>query len=121
MSEDYQAIPGDLIRLGFVPPGQEAMIQRAGVVEALSVILKQLAQGGGPKKVQERFIKQIKDEFGDIPREELREKMQAKFEELNRCISVPGRAETPVLLPRRARACCRAPPSAQSIAGAWLI
>jgi hypothetical protein len=30
--------------------------------------------------VQERFIKQIKDEFGDIPREELREKMQAKFE-----------------------------------------
>ena len=60
------------------------MIQRAGVVEALSVILKQLAQGGGPKKVQERFIKQIKDEFGDIPREELREKMQAKFEELNK-------------------------------------
>jgi len=84
MSEDYQAIPGDLIRLGFVPPGQEAMIQRAGVVEALSVILKQLAQGGGPKKVQERFIKQIQDEFGDIPREELRDKMKAKFEELNR-------------------------------------
>jgi len=84
MSEDYQAIPGDLIRLGFVPPGQEAMIQRAGVVEALASILKQLAQGGGPKKVQERFIKQIKDEFGDIPREELREKMVARFEELNR-------------------------------------
>jgi aarF domain-containing kinase len=84
MSEDYQAIPGDLIRLGFVPPGQEAMIQRAGVVEALASILKQLAQGGGPKKVQERFIKQIKDEFGDIPREELREKMKARFEELNK-------------------------------------
>jgi len=84
MSEDYEEIPKDLIRLGFVPPGQEAMIQRAGVVAALSSILKQLAQGGGPKKVQERFIKQIKEEFGDIPREELREKMKAKFEELNR-------------------------------------
>ncbi|EKX41853.1 hypothetical protein GUITHDRAFT_51468, partial [Guillardia theta CCMP2712] len=36
MSEDYKQIPRDLIKLGFVPAGKEALIQRAGVVEALS-------------------------------------------------------------------------------------
>ncbi|KAJ1476438.1 ABC1 family-domain-containing protein, partial [Baffinella frigidus] len=68
VSEDYEKIPGDLIRLGFVPKGQqEAAIQRAGTVAALSIILKQLAQGGGPKQVQKRIEDQVKAEFGDIP------------------------------------------------------
>eukprot|EP00290_Baffinella_frigidus_P005153 CAMPEP_0180133642 /NCGR_PEP_ID=MMETSP0986-20121125/9659_1 /TAXON_ID=697907 /ORGANISM="non described non described, Strain CCMP2293" /LENGTH=1057 /DNA_ID=CAMNT_0022073793 /DNA_START=37 /DNA_END=3210 /DNA_ORIENTATION=+ len=83
VSEDYEKIPGDLIRLGFVPKGQEAAIQRAGTVAALSIILKQLAQGGGPKQVQKRIEDQVKAEFGDIPREELREKIKARFTEMN--------------------------------------
>ena len=43
-TEDYEAIPYDLIRLGFVPPGKEDAFTRAGVVEVLSVMLRQLAQ-----------------------------------------------------------------------------
>jgi len=83
VSEDYEKVPGDLIRLGFVPKGQEHVIQRAGTVAALSIILKQLAQGGGPKQVQKRIEKSVREEFGDLPRDELREKIRARFNELN--------------------------------------
>lgn len=50
-TEDYAKIPYDLIKLGFVPEGKEDAFTRAGVVEVLTVMLKQLAQGGGPKQV----------------------------------------------------------------------
>eukprot|EP00286_Rhodomonas_abbreviata_P019417 CAMPEP_0181298536 /NCGR_PEP_ID=MMETSP1101-20121128/5836_1 /TAXON_ID=46948 /ORGANISM="Rhodomonas abbreviata, Strain Caron Lab Isolate" /LENGTH=964 /DNA_ID=CAMNT_0023403567 /DNA_START=29 /DNA_END=2920 /DNA_ORIENTATION=+ len=84
VSEDYAAIPGDLIKLGFVPPGKEAAIQQAGVVEALSIILKQLAEGGGPKKVQGRIEKAVREEFGDLPREELRIAVREKMQQMNK-------------------------------------
>ena len=56
---------------------------------AMASIPKKLALGGGSTKVQERFNKQIKDKFGDIPRQELREKMKARFKELNQQGGVP--------------------------------
>jgi len=51
VSEDYDAITGDLVALGFVPKGREAEIREAGVVSVLASVLKQLAGGGGAKKI----------------------------------------------------------------------
>jgi predicted unusual protein kinase regulating ubiquinone biosynthesis (AarF/ABC1/UbiB family) len=50
-SRDYPAIPGDLVRLGFVPEGQEEAIAQAGVAEVLGTLYAQLAGGGGAKKI----------------------------------------------------------------------
>lgn len=83
VSEDYAQIPQDLINLGFVPKGKEDIIMQAGIVEALSLILKQLAEGGGPKKAQARIEKAVRDEFGDLPREELRKAVREKMQRMN--------------------------------------
>eukprot|EP00854_Cymbomonas_tetramitiformis_P007229 gene7229-8611_t len=51
ISENYNAVPGDLGRLGFVPVGKEEAMQDAGVVKVLAEAFKRLAQGGGAKAV----------------------------------------------------------------------
>jgi hypothetical protein len=72
---------------------------------AMASIPKKLALGGGSKKVQERFNKQIKDKFGDIPRQELREKMKARFKELNQQGGVPDAHEEQRQQARKAAGC----------------
>jgi len=47
VSQDYASIPRDLVALGFVPEGKEALVEEAGVVRVLSTVLRQLASGGG--------------------------------------------------------------------------
>lgn len=83
LSEDYEALPADMIALGFVPKGKEHLIQQAGSVEAMAFVLKQLGQGGGPKKLQERMERLVREEFGDLPPAELRAQIQAKLLEMN--------------------------------------
>lgn len=50
-SRDYPPIPGDLVRLGFVPPDREEAIAKEGVAEILSGVYSQLAGGGGARKI----------------------------------------------------------------------
>lgn len=51
MSEDYSAIPTDLVSLGFIPAGKERVVEEAGVVTVLSSVLAQLSAGGGAAKI----------------------------------------------------------------------
>mmetsp|Transcript_29999 Transcript_29999/g.73864 ORF Transcript_29999/g.73864 Transcript_29999/m.73864 type:complete len:1055 (+) Transcript_29999:13-3177(+) len=82
-AENWQAVPYDLIKLGFVPEGREEEFTRAGVIEVLSILFKQLAEGGGPKQIKKRMEEQIKEEFGvDISGMELKEAMQTRFTEM---------------------------------------
>ena len=54
-TEDYDAIPQDFINLGFSPEGTPPeKLQNSGITEGLSFALRQLSQGGGPKKIAER-------------------------------------------------------------------
>ena len=46
-AEDYARIPGDLVRLGFVPAGSEAAALEAGVVSLLTRAYRERAAGGG--------------------------------------------------------------------------
>eukprot|EP00536_Pseudo-nitzschia_multiseries_P014157 jgi/Psemu1/213874/e_gw1.663.41.1 len=55
--EDYDAIPQDFINLGFSPPDVTAeRLQASGITEGLSFTFRQLAAGGGPRKIQERGV-----------------------------------------------------------------
>jgi hypothetical protein len=47
------------------------------------VMLRQLAMGGGPKQVQARLEKELKEEFGDLPREELRKVIRERMQKMN--------------------------------------
>lgn len=50
-SRDYEKVPSDLVKLGFVPPGKEALIQESGVVSVLAEVYMEFARGGGANKI----------------------------------------------------------------------
>lgn len=65
-SEDYDAIPQDFISLGFSPENVSLeRLQSSGITEGLSFAFRQLSQGGGPKKIQERVKEEFKERYGD--------------------------------------------------------
>jgi len=81
--EDYDAIPQDFINLGFSPPDVTAeRLQASGITEGLSFTFRQLAAGGGPKKIQERVKAEFQDRYGsDLSDEELRKAAQSEMQE----------------------------------------
>lgn len=50
-SKDYEKVPSDLVKLGFVPPGKEALIQSSGVVPVIAEVYGEFAKGGGATKI----------------------------------------------------------------------
>eukprot|EP00535_Pseudo-nitzschia_heimii_P007929 CAMPEP_0197176312 /NCGR_PEP_ID=MMETSP1423-20130617/2285_1 /TAXON_ID=476441 /ORGANISM="Pseudo-nitzschia heimii, Strain UNC1101" /LENGTH=1018 /DNA_ID=CAMNT_0042625679 /DNA_START=233 /DNA_END=3289 /DNA_ORIENTATION=+ len=81
--EDYDAIPQDFINLGFSPPDVTAeRLQASGITEGLSFTFRQLAAGGGPKKIQERVKAEFQDRYGsDLSDTELRDAARAEMQE----------------------------------------
>jgi predicted unusual protein kinase regulating ubiquinone biosynthesis (AarF/ABC1/UbiB family) len=64
-TEDYDAIPQDFINLGFSPPDVTAeRLKSSGITEGLSFAFRQLAGGGGPKKIQERVKAEFQERYG---------------------------------------------------------
>jgi aarF domain-containing kinase len=51
VNNDFEAVAGDLVALGFVPPGMDDAESIASVVEPLSKVLGQLVKGGGAAKL----------------------------------------------------------------------
>lgn len=47
VSKDFDAVPGDLDAMGFIPPGKRAAMEDAGVASALGLLFSALARGGG--------------------------------------------------------------------------
>ena len=50
-SKDYAKVPGDLVKLGFVPEGKQKAVLEAGVVDVLSSVYTKFAGGGGAAKI----------------------------------------------------------------------
>lgn len=51
VSKDYDEVPGDLVKLGFVGEGMEQVAQEQGVVDVLADVYGRWALGGGAAKV----------------------------------------------------------------------
>lgn len=51
VAKDYEKVPGDLVKLGFVPAGFEGQIESSDAVEVLSDVYTQFAGGGGAAKI----------------------------------------------------------------------
>merc|ERR1712176_833056 len=81
--EDYDEIPQDFINLGFSPPDVTAeRLQASGITEGLSFTFRQLAAGGGPKKIQERVKAEFQERYGsDLSDEELRKAAESEMQE----------------------------------------
>ena len=79
--QDYDAIPQDFINLGFSPEGVTAeRLKSSGITEGLTFAFRQLSQGGGPKKIQERVKAEFQDRYGsDLSDQELQKAARAEM------------------------------------------
>ena len=73
----------DFINLGFSPPDVSLeRLQNSGITEGLAFAFRQLSQGGGPKKIQERVKAEFQERYGsDLSDEELRKAARAEMME----------------------------------------
>jgi len=79
--EDFDSIPEDFINLGFSPEGVTAdRLKQSGITEGLTFAFRQLSQGGGPKKIQERLKAEFQERYGeDLSEKELQKAARAEM------------------------------------------
>lgn len=79
-AEDLDEIPQDFVNLGFTPADKLEQVRNSGMTEGVSFVLRQLGKGGGPKKMGERVLEELKERYGDdLTTEQLREKARAEM------------------------------------------
>ena len=80
-TENYDQIPQDFINLGFSPPDVSLeRLQSSGITDGISFAFRQLSQGGGPKKIQERVRDEFRDRYGDgLSDEEIQKAARAEM------------------------------------------
>ena len=69
-SKDYDKVPQDLVKLGFIPAGKEAVALESGVVSVLSEVYTEFAGGGGAAKINVNNVisklSGLSDTYGNI-------------------------------------------------------
>eukprot|EP00614_Pseudopedinella_elastica_P005859 CAMPEP_0172590974 /NCGR_PEP_ID=MMETSP1068-20121228/9682_1 /TAXON_ID=35684 /ORGANISM="Pseudopedinella elastica, Strain CCMP716" /LENGTH=846 /DNA_ID=CAMNT_0013387185 /DNA_START=196 /DNA_END=2736 /DNA_ORIENTATION=+ len=87
-AENYEEVPNDLVKLGFVPKDRLHELRNSGLTVAISKMLKLAADGGGPKGAMKRMVAQNKEkyaaalaEFDDLDSPEATKVRQALFRE----------------------------------------
>ena len=69
-SKDYEKVPQDLVKLGFIPAGKEAVALESGVVSVLSEVYTEFAGGGGAAKINVNNVisklSGLSDTYGNI-------------------------------------------------------
>jgi len=69
-SRDYERVPGDLVRLGFIAAGKEASATESGVVEVLAGVYSRWAMGGGAAKIDVAAVvsdlQKLSRDYGNI-------------------------------------------------------
>lgn len=126
-TEDYDSIPQDFINLGFSPA--DVSLQRlksSGITEGLSFAFRQLSQGGGPKKIQERVKQEFQERYGSelsdselrlAARAEMLERMEAQLEKEG--VDVKGVTNVMEEMSRRNRELFALPPYVLYVARAF--
>jgi len=116
-AEDLDAIPQDFVNLGFTPPDKLDQVSRSGMTEGVAFVLRQLSSGGGPKKMGERVLEEMKDRYGDDlsmdqlrakAQEEMQEKMQMQLQDAG--VDVQGVTNYVEEMSRRNKELFRVPP-----------
>ena len=78
-SEDYDQLPEDLVKLGFLKEEKLEFARRSGVLEPLKYFLKQAGKGGGADGVRERIFEEYRQKFPGLTDDELRVEMRAEM------------------------------------------
>ena len=63
-AENYDEVPNDLVKLGFVPASKLDELRKSGLTVGLTKFLSVAAQGGGPSGTMKRIVAQNKEKYG---------------------------------------------------------
>lgn len=73
VSKDFEAVPGDLDAMGFIPTGKREAMEDSGVARALGLLFSALARGGGAQGFRDELglpdddrIKEIRKELKGV-------------------------------------------------------
>jgi len=116
-AEDLDQIPQDFVNLGFTPADKVDQVRTSGMTEGVAFVLRQLGKGGGPKKMGENILGELKERYGeelttDQLREKAREEMKQKMTEQLEVQGVDVQGVTNVVeeMSRRNRELFKVPP-----------
>mmetsp|Transcript_15009 Transcript_15009/g.34170 ORF Transcript_15009/g.34170 Transcript_15009/m.34170 type:complete len:585 (-) Transcript_15009:2022-3776(-) len=79
-ADDYDHLPEDLTKLGFLAPDKLEFARRSGVLEPLKYFLKQVGQGGGAQRFRERIMSEYREKYPGMSDEELRTAMRDEMQ-----------------------------------------
>jgi predicted unusual protein kinase regulating ubiquinone biosynthesis (AarF/ABC1/UbiB family) len=78
-AENYESLPDDFVKLGFLKEEKLEFVRRSGVLEPLKYFLKQISQGGGADAVRERIFTEYREKYQGMNDDELRVEMRAEM------------------------------------------
>jgi len=80
-SENWDAIPQDLVNLQFLKQEKLELFLQLGVLEPMFYFFKQMASGGGGAKVRDRIMEEYRQKYPGSNEYELREHMRKEIAE----------------------------------------
>lgn len=80
-SSDYDQVPEDLVKLGFLKAERLESVKSSGFLEPLVYFLQQAKQGGGGEKVRERIFDEFREKYPGMSDDELRVQMRADMQQ----------------------------------------
>lgn len=78
-AENYDSLPEDFVKLGFLKEEKLEFARRSGVLEPLKYFLRQLSEGGGADAVRDRIFSEYRDKYQGLSDDELRVEMRAEM------------------------------------------
>ena len=79
-AEDYDQLPEDMAKLGFLRPDKVDFVRRSGVLEPLKYFLQQAGQGGGANQVRDRIFADLRAKHPGMTDGQLRTVMRKEME-----------------------------------------
>lgn len=79
-SGDYDELPEDMAKLGFLRPDKIDFVRRSGVLEPLKYFLEQAGEGGGANQVRDRIFADLRAKYPGKNDAQLRTLMRQEME-----------------------------------------
>lgn len=76
-SEDYEQLPEDFVKLGFLKEEKLDFVRRNGVFDPLKYFFQQITKGGGARMVRKRVFDEYREKYPGMSDDELRTEMLA--------------------------------------------
>jgi hypothetical protein len=78
-SENYEELPEDLVRLGFLKAEKLDFAKRSGLLDPFKYFLKEIGKGGGADGVRDRIFADYREKFPGQDDDELRDVMRLEM------------------------------------------